>query len=321
MALANIVWDNHACMPLRPNDAAFLPQLKRFRDAGVDVVTLNVYFDSHPWELALHMLAHFRAWVMGHPEDYALPSSVADIRRAKGDNKLAIIFDIEGGCALNGRLSMIELYYELGVRWMLIAYNSNNELGGGCQDNDQGLTKFGRQVIDEMARIGMVTCCSHTGYKTAMEAIEYSSNPVIFSHSNARALKDHPRNIPDDTIKSCANRGGVIGINGIGIFLGDADASTAQIIRHIDYISDLVGPEHVGLGIDFAFDEQELNDYVANNPLLFPKKMGYGQGMQMAKPEQIPEIGDELARKGYSDAEVSGILGNNFLRVAELVWK
>jgi membrane dipeptidase len=317
----NIVWDNHACMPLRPDDASFLPQLKRHKDAGVNVVTLNVYFDSHPWELAVRMLAHFRGWINKHSDDYVLTATVEDIYKAKQQNKLAIVFDIEGGCAINGQLSLIQFYYDLGVRWMLIAYNKNNELGGGCQDDDQGLTEFGRQVIDEMARVGMVCCCSHTGYKTAMEVIEYSDRPVIFSHSNAFALKDHPRNIPDELIKACAETGGVIGINGIGMFLGDNDASTSQIVRHIDYISELVGSEHIGLGIDYVFDEKELNDYVRNNPSLFPKEMGYGSGMQMAVPEQIPEIRENLLKKGYSDEQVFGILGNNFLRVAKQVWK
>jgi membrane dipeptidase len=317
----NIIWDNHACLPLRSDDASFLPQLKRHKDAGVNVVTLNVYFDSHPWKLVVRMLAHFRDWINKHSDEYVLTTTVEAIYKAKQQNKLAIIFDIEGGSAINDQLSLIQLYYDLGVRWMLIAYNKNNNLGGGCQDDDQGLTEFGKQAIDEMARVGMITCCSHTGYKTAMDVMEYASNPVIFSHSNALALKEHPRNIPDELITTCAETGGVIGINGIGMFLADNDASTEQIIRHIDYISELVGPEYVGLGIDYVFDEQELNEYVRKNPDVFPKEMGYDEVVQMATPEQIPEIGEALFKKGYTIEEVNGILGNNLIRVAEQVWK
>lgn len=317
----NIVWDNHVCMPLRPDDDSFLSGLKRHKDAGVDVVTLNVCFDSHPWELAIRMLAHFRSWISAHPHDYLLVAKAEDIYRAKQQNKLAVVFDIEGGCAIDDQLSLIQLYYDLGVRWMLIAYNKNNKLGGGCQDHDEGLTGFGKQVIDEMARVGMVTCCSHTGYKTAMEVMDYTSNPVIFSHSNPLALKDHPRNIPDELIKACAETGGVVGISGIGIFLGDNDAGTEQVVRHIDYVSELVGPEHVGLGIDYVYDTEELNEYVRNNPDIFPKEMGYDVGMQMAAPEQIPEIGESLLKKGYSTDQINGILGNNLLRIAEQVWK
>jgi membrane dipeptidase len=317
----DIIWDNHACMPLRPDDASFLPQLKRHKDAGVNLVTLNVYFDSHPWELAIRMLAHFRDWINKHSDDYLLVTTVEDIYQAKQQNKLAIVFDIEGGCAINEQLSLVQFYYDLGVRWMLIAYNKNNKLGGGCQDDDKGLTEFGKRTIDEMTRVGMLTCCSHTGYKTAMQVMEYANNPVIFSHSNALALKQHPRNIPDELIKTCAETGGVIGINGVGIFLGDDDASTEQIVRHIDYVAQLVGSEHVGLGIDYTFDGEELNDYISNNPGLFPEEMGYGAGMQMGTPEQIPEIGEALLMKGYTAEQVNGVLGNNLIRVAKQVWK
>lgn len=316
-----IVWDNHVCLPLRPADASFLPQLQRHRQAGVNVVTLNIYMDSQPWHSAVKVLAHFRHWLKAHDEDYLLAATLADIETAVEQGKLAVVFDIEGGCALDGQLSLLQLYYDLGVRWMLPAYNKNNSLGGGCQDEDSGLTEFGRRVIDEMARIGMVMCCSHAGYRTAMQVMEYSSNPVIFSHSNALALQQHPRNIPDELIRACAQTGGVIGVNGIGLFLANNDAATEQIVRHIDYICTLVGPEHVSLGLDYAYDQQELNDYINNNPALFPTEKGYSAGMQLAVPEQIPEIGRELLQRGYTQAQVDGILGNNLVRIAAQVWK
>lgn len=186
-----------------------------------------------------------------------------------------------------------------------------------CTQNSE----FGRQVIDEMARIGMVMCCSHAGYRSAMQVMEYSNNPVIFSHSNTLALQQHPRNIPDELIRACAQTGGAIGVNGIGLFLADNDAATEQIVRHIDYISTLVGPEHVSLGIDYAYDQQEMNDYIRNNPKLFPTKTGYSTTMQLVVPEQIPEIGEQLLERGYSQTQVNGILGNNLVRIAEQVWR
>jgi membrane dipeptidase len=230
------------------------------------------------------------------------------------------MFDIEGGCALNETLSMVELYYELGVRWMLIAYNRNNALGGGCQDDDQGLTDFGRKVLDEMARVGMVACCSHTGFRTTMDVMEYSSNPVIFSHSNPFGIKQHPRNIKDEAIKASAKSGGVVGINGIGDFLGDNDDRTETIVRHIDYVVQLVGPEHVGISLDYVFDQQELDDYIKDNPETFPPELGYGPGLKMVRPEQIPEITECLLGLGYSDHDMRLILGENHLRIAKQVW-
>ena len=316
-----IVWDNHACMPVRPGDVGFLDQLERHRLSGASFVSLNVSFDHFPWHFGFKMLATFRSWIKQHPERYLLVNKVSDIRIAKREGKLGVAFDLEGAVAVDDLPELVEPYYVLGVRWMLIAYNLNNRLGGGCQDDDPGLTDFGRRVIDEMARVGMVLCCSHTGYRTAREAMEYSGNPVIFSHSNPRALWDHERNIPDDLIEACAGSGGVVNINGIGVFLGDNDNSTEAIVRHIDYVATLVGPEHVGLGLDFVFDASELDDLVENNPELFPPEKGYGKGLRMVEPERIPEIAERLLQLGWDDNAIRGLLGANNLRVAEQVWR
>jgi membrane dipeptidase len=287
----------------------------------VNVVSLNVTFDMFASETAFPMLAAFRSWIAKHSVDYVLAGSVADIEAAKRDGRLAIFFDIEGGRAVEPHPGLVEVFYRLGVRWMLIAYNKNNRLGGGCQDDDSGLTEYGRQIIDEMQRVGMVLCCSHTGYRTAREAMEYSKNPVILSHSNPRAVWDHPRNVPDDVLRLCASTGGVVNINGIGVFLGDNDNSTETIVRHIDYVAALIGPEHVGLGLDYVFDQQEFDDYVRDNPEMFPPEKGYKAGIRMVEPERIPMIADALLKQGYRESDVNGILGLNNLRVARAVWR
>jgi membrane dipeptidase len=316
-----VIWDNHACMPLRPEDETFLPQLSRCKAAGVSLVILNICFDMHPAETAFPMLASFRQWISRHPADYVLAQTVADIEEAKCDGKLAVVFDIEGGKAVEPHPGLVEVFYRLGVRWMLIAYNRNNRLGGGCQDDDSGLTDYGRLIIDEMERVGMVLCCSHTGYRTAREAMEYSKNPVIFSHSNPRALKDHERNIPDDLIRACADTGGVVNLNGIGIFLGDNDNSTETLLKHIDYVVNLIGAEHVGLGLDYVFDQAELDEYVRSRPDIFPSEKGYSGGIAMIEPERIPLIAAGLLKRGYSETQIQGIIGHNNLRVATQVWR
>jgi membrane dipeptidase len=204
---------------------------------------------------------------------------------------------------------------------MLLAYNRNNRAGGGCQDEDAGLSAFGRRMLHEMARVGIVACCSHTGYQSAREAIDESPTPVIFSHSNARALVEHPRNIPDDLIKACAARGGVVGVNGIGIFLGDNDASVANVARHVLHMLDLVGSEHVGLGLDYIFDTRDLAAEIAAHPDKFPPHLGYTADIAMTAPEQLPDLADELARRGVDDASLARIFGGNWLRVAREVWQ
>ena len=318
---SSLVWDNHGCMPLRADEFDFLPQLQRYKRSGVDIASLNIGYDVVPWENTVLVAAHFRNWVRERSDQYLLIETVADIEAAQASGRLGILFDIEGGCALNKTISMVELYYELGVRWMLIAYNLNNALGGGCQDDDQGLTDFRRKVLDEMARVGMVACCSHTGYRTAMEVMEHSANPVIFSHSNPFGVWEHARNIKDEQIRACAETGGVIGINGIGVFLGRNDSRTSTITRHIDYVVQLVGAEHVGISLDYVFDQQELDDFLKKNPDTFPPELGYRDGLEMVTPEQTPEIVESLIKLGYSDQDLRLILGGNLRRIAQRVWK
>lgn len=316
----SFVWDNHGCMPLRPDDEAFLPQLARYKAAGVNAVTLNVGYGEQGIEDHIRMLAHFREWLARHGDEYILAESTADIERARDAGKLAVLFDIEGMNAIADQPSMVQLYYDLGVRWMLVAYNRHNRVGGGCQEEgDPGLSDFGRHVLDEMARVGMLACCSHTGHRTAMEVMAYSANPVIFSHSNARAVHDHPRNLHDDVLKACAATGGVVGANGIGLFLGGPDPVEA-LVRHIDYMVQLIGSEHVALGLDYVFDRRELDEALKDSKK-FPPQLGYTGGFELVAPEALEQIVDRLSRLGYAERDLGAILGGNLIRVAQQVWK
>lgn len=315
----SIVWDNHTCMPLRPHDETFLPQLDRLFRSGVTVVGVNVGFGEQSIEDHVRVLAHFRRWIGRRPERYVLVKTFDDVLLAKRTNRLGIFFDIEGARAIDDQISMIGLYYDLGVRWMLMAYNRNNLVGGGCLDEDPGLTDFGRDAIDEMERVGMVVCCSHTGERTALDAIAHARNPVIFSHSNPRTLWDHPRNVRDRVLEACAAKGGVIGINGVGQFLGDNDTRSQTVARNVDYVARLVGADHVALGLDYVFDERELADYLKAMPETFPA--GAVDPCDFVKPEQLPEIVAELVALGYDDADLVKILGGNLLCVARAVWK
>jgi len=318
----SLVWDNHGCMPvMRAHDASFLPQLQRYRTAGVDAVMLNVGFGDMGIEDHIRTLAGMRHWIKQRPQDYLLIESADDIELARATGRLAVGFDIEGANALADQPSLVQLYYDLGVRWMLLAYNNNNRVGGGCQDDDKGLTDFGRVVIAEMERVGMLVCCSHTGHRTVRDVFAVATRPVIFSHSNPSALHAHRRNIPDDLILACANTGGVVGINGIGNFLGNNDNSSETFARHVDYVVQLVGPQHVALGLDYVFDTQELDDYLEKMGNIFPAELGYQKGVLMVAPEQLEGIVQILMNWGYQDADIQAVLGGNLMRLARQVWK
>ena len=213
-----LVWDDHGGFAY--STASALRDLARWRASGIHYLSINVGFDVTPWTLAVEAVSQDRQWVREHPDDFIQVQGVEDVHRAKREGKLAVSFDLEGMDALNGDLGMVDVYYKLGVRQMLFAYNRNNKAGGGCHDEDIGLTPFGREVIREMNRVGMLVDGSHCGYRTTMQAMEASTAPVIFSHSNARRLCDHERNIWDDQIKACAATGGVIAVTGVGRFLG-----------------------------------------------------------------------------------------------------
>jgi membrane dipeptidase len=314
----SVVWDDHS--GFTPAVDADLPQLQRWIDSGITYISIDVGFDALPPKEAIANLAAFRAWVEKHPGQYRLVNTADDILEAKRDGKLAIAFDIEGMNALEGDVNMVSLFYRLGVRQMVLAYNLNNEAGGGCHDDDQGITPFGRAVIREMNRVGMMVDCTHCGPRTAIEAMEASSAPTIFSHSNARALYNHERNISDDLIKACGKTGGVVGINGAGNFLDDPEASTTAMIRHITHVCELIGPEHVGIGLDYDWDRdfKPIKD-----KRFWPAGRGYENrgNFKDAPPEQLPHLTAGLLQNGFSESEVKGIMGGNFLRLAREIWK
>jgi len=311
-----LIWDNHACMPLRA-DASYLPELSRVREAGVSVIILNVTFDRiMDWHQGVKVLSFMRGWVLKRPDDYLLIQHPDDIETAQATGRLGVAFDVEGMMALDGELSMVKTYYDLGVRWMLIAYNKNNEAGGGCMDHDTGLTDYGRRVIRTMEEVGMGLCCSHTGEKTTLEAFDWSNNPVMLTHSNPKALVDHPRCVTDNVMRACAATGGTVGITGYGGFLQGGDTSVENYFRHIDYAVQMVGSQHVSIASDYVFDPEELASF-ASNPLLgAPRAVP-----SLFDPASYPDLAERMLKAGYGSDDVAAIMGANLLRLARQIWK
>ena len=329
-----LVWD----MTL-PWEAGAAPDLKiaalaRLVDSGYTYISLTLALDWHDNETAFGGLARERIWLSEHADKFTLVETVDDVLAEKDAGKLAVGFHFQGTNPIGADLSMVESAYKLGVRHMLISYNLRNRAGDGCLERtDGGLSSFGIQLVEEMNRVGMIVDGTHTGYRTTMDMMEVSKRPVVFSHSNACALWDHPRNIRDDQIKACAKSGGMIGVVGCGTFVCDNETSTDALVGHIDYISELVGTDHVGLGIDYLFDLKVAAP--ANAPLWNPedahidghKRASGGSSaapawrdIKFVEPEQVPEITQALLDRKYDEKTIRGILGENWLRIARQVW-
>jgi membrane dipeptidase len=315
-----VLWDNHTCISLRADDES-LQKLEHFRDAGVTVVSVNVGFGRMPWADHVYTISKMRRWITLRPDRFKLISTVSDVYRCKAERKLGIVFDVEGMFPVARDPTLVQTLYELGVRWMLIAYNLNNEAGGGCLDCDGGLTSVGRTVIDEMERVGMVLCLSHSGTRTAADALEYCRKPPIFSHSNPCGDTPHARNVSDHLMRDCARKGGVIGLSGVSEFLGGNANLVSRLLRQLRYVIDLVGATNVGLGLDHVFDLSELGELVRSDPAMFPASFSSAGPLEIVAPESIGEIAEGLARDNLSDAQIGGILGENWLRIATHCWR
>jgi membrane dipeptidase len=310
----------HVCAPREPG-RDLLKALGEYRAAGISMVAVNIADAGYTLEQATRTLASYRAQIALHSDKLLLVHGVRDIAEAEQSGRLGVCFDVEGAFSLGTQVDVARLYYDLGVRWMAFAYNRKNAFGFGCHDEvDEGLTALGRELVRAMDEIGMIKCCSHTGYRTGREVFELSKRPCILSHSNPRELVDHPRNVPDEVMTALAQTGGVMGINGVGIFLGKKSPTVDDLFAHVDYAVNLIGAEHVGIGLDFITEAtHELAGIVADRNY-WPEGYGYHPPINILGPAVLPSLAERMKNAGYPDAAIGGILGENFRRVATEVW-
>ena len=320
-----IHWEAHACLPLHPQ-ADFAP-IDRLRAAGVHYVSINIGMDMNPLAQVMAVIAGFRATVAAHPDKYRMVATLQDIEAAKAAGCIAIGFDLEGAMPLLEQPDMVALYKSLGVHQMHLAYNRNNSVAGGCHDTEQGLTPLGHKVVAAINAAGVLMDCSHTGRKCSLDIMAASSAPVIFSHANPLALVDHGRNITDEQIKASAATGGVICINGVSFFLGTKNPTADDVARHAAYVADLVGVEHVGIGLDISFSQSDLDDTPPGNydpTYWWPKSAGYDRALNRSTYPPIEswrELSAALQRTGMTADETALVMGGNMMRVAGQVWR
>ena len=227
----------------------------------------------------------------------------ADLYRLKSEGKKAIMLGIENGYAIGNDISNIERFRNRGIVYMTLCHNGNNQLCGSARYNDEGLgvNAFGEQVIKEMNRVGMMVDISHAGERTFYDALNISSKPIVASHSSARALCNHPRNLTDDQLKALADKGGVAQVTLYSGFLKEQGMATIQdAIDHLNHMVNIMGIEHVGIGTDFDGD---------------------GGITGCASASELINFTRCLLKERYSEEDIRRIWGGNFLRVMEEVQK
>lgn len=250
----------------------------------------------------------------------------ADILRAKKDGKVAVIMGLQNADHFL-RPADVKTFYELGQRCAQLTYNSQNRIGSGSTDRvDGGVSDFGASIIEEMNKVGMLVDVSHCGDRTTLDGIEISKKPISITHSNCRALIDHPRVKTDEAIKAMAAKGGVMGITGVRNFVSKTDPTTiVNYVDHIDHVVKLVGIDHVGIGTDsdlYGYDDTspEMNKMLRGaykDSYAFREKIDV-DGFD--HPLKMYDLVEELIRRNYSDANIKAVLGGNFQRLLTATW-
>jgi membrane dipeptidase len=325
--------------------------IPRMRQGGLDAAFFSIWVPSSitgpaAVRRALSLIDETHQAIRTHPDDLALATTVADIRRANAEGRIAILMGMEGGHMIDDDLRLLRTYARLGVRYLTLTHSGSHNWADAAtgMPSNNGLTAFGREVVREMNRLGMMVDVSHASDKTFEDAIAVSQAPVIASHSSCRAIASHVRNMTDDMMRTLAANGGVIMINYHATFLSEPFRVAAQgadvlartreanracgedeacaliaadrlnrglmedgtlpavtweaIVEHIDHAAKVAGVDHVGLGSDFD---------------------GATMPIGMDDVSRLPRLTDALLARGYSEADVTKILGGNILRVMERV--
>ncbi len=321
--------------------------IERMKKGGLTAEFFSLYVK--PWYVehggsarrTLDMIDSVYRAIERHPRDLMLATSVADIRRAKQQRKIAALLGIEGGHAIEDSLPTLREFYRLGVRYMTLTWNNTNNWAdaGRGEKKHHGLSDFGKEVVREMNRLGMMIDVSHVSDETMSDALDVSKAPIIASHSSARALSNVPRNIPDDLLKRIAKNGGVVQVNFYSVFV-----DTNTVSPQSDARDERLKAQQVAIDKKYKDDperrSEESDKLEAANPLppLPISKLidhidhivkvagidhvGIGADFDGANdmPEgaqdvsMLPNITYELLKRGYSERDIRKILGENLLR-------
>lgn len=240
----------------------------------------------------------------------------SDLPEEVRPGQISVILHFEGGMPLQGSIHQLRNFYRLGLRSMQLTWNFRNELGDGVWENQTrgGLTRFGVEVVKEMNRLGMVVDLAHLNREGFFHALKVAQAPLIVSHANACGMLDNPRNLADDQIKAIAAQGGLVGILALPERIAKKDAALDDLLRHLDYMVELVGVEYVALGLDFVKYDGPRTLKDRHHPLHKPPLV-----KDLEEVEDLPKLIEGLGSRGYQEKEIALILGANYLRVLKTI--
>ena len=325
-----------------------LRSIEDFRSGGVHLICQSI---DPPWRLSAlarphldlapdpHTALRTIAWVrrlVQEREDLAFVETVEDVHVAKSSGRLGVMLHSQNATPFGFDLDLVAELYASGLRMSSLAYNVRSLAADGCiEESNAGLSRFGRRVVREMNRVGMIVDGSHVGVRSTLEAMELAEAPFVFSHNGCAAVREHPRNLTDEQIRRCAETGGVIGILAIPLFLtGDLSAPFETFLEHLLHAIDVVGPEHVGLGLDHwygmppyadlvwpAVDGRaddgvsDLRELFWDEPAIAGENVPEGAVEGLGTPAGVPLITAALLERGLGETEVAAVMGGNWMRV------
>ena len=308
--------------PLSEPDAAM------FRSCGITAFHNSVGVGgATAYDDALQFIAAWSGFAGRNSEVFSLVGTAADLDHAKVKRKIAVIMGLQNADEFREPKDVKD-FYQLGLRCAQLTYNTQNLLGSGSTERvDGGITDFGIDIIKAMNEVGMLVDVSHSGDRTTLDAIELSPRPIAITHSNCRALNNHPRLKTDEAIQKLARKGGVMGITGVRNFVKDREPTTVEdVVDHIDHVVKLVGIEHVGIGTDsdlMGYDHMQPDQY-AKLKASYKSSYAFRDKIDtdgFDHPRKIYDLTDSLVRRGYSDNNIQAVLGGNFRRLLQDSWK
>lgn len=271
-------------------------------------------------------VARWKRWFREHSDLITQVTTSADIARAKREGKTGIILGWQNLTGIEDQIGYLQLFKELGVGIMQIAYNTQNLVGTGCYESrDGGLSDFGHEVIAEMNRLGILCDLSHVGAKTSEDVIKASKKPVAYTHCLPGALKAHPRNKSDEQLRFIVERGGFVGVTMFPPFLRRGTESTVDdYVEAIEYVMQLCGEDQVGFGTDFTQGyDRKFFEWITHDKGYARKLTEFGEIVNPAGIREIkdyPNLTAAMQKRGWKESRIRKVMGENWVRLLKEVW-